>query len=179
MAGLVTANLLVGRMFGPAAGIARLDRQNARSPLHQMFDAPKAASCENGRIGRGALFAGRPLEIERNGVDAMADILGRESLAGEHMAQMSSAFRADDLGPASVGVGNAPDRSLDLVIETGPAAARIELVRRAVKRLAALPAAVDARLVVVVILAGEGPLGALVDDHPFFFLCKRFHALCR
>ena len=102
MAGLVTANLLVGRMFGPAAGIARLDRQNARSPLHQMFDAPKAASCENGRIGRGALFAGRPLEIERNGVDAMADILGRESLAGEHMAQMSSAFRADDLGPASV-----------------------------------------------------------------------------
>ena len=65
----------------------------------------------------------------------------------------------------------------NLVVETRPAAPRVELVRRTVQRRAALPADVGSVLLVFVVAAREGGLGPLVHDHPLLLRCQRFHIL--
>lgn len=108
----------------------------------------------------------------------MARILVGKAFTREDMPQMRPAAGAGDLGAAAVGVGRAAYRTCDLVVEGGPAAPRIELVLRTVERRAALAAAVEAALAVLVVFSREGSLGSLVDDDPAFVGCERFHGLC-
>ena len=84
------------------------------------------------------------LEFEYVAVDAVA-LVSRRRAVVEDVAQVAAAVGADDLGPAAIGVGDAPDAALDLVVEARPAAAAVELVLRAVERGVALPADVGAR----------------------------------
>ena len=57
----------------------------------------------------------------------------------------------------------------DRLGETRPAGARLELVRRREQRLTGYDVDVDARLLVIVVLAGEGPLGAVLLGDPALF----------
>ena len=72
----------------------------------------------------------------------MARVLGGERLALEDMPQVAAAGRADDLCAPAVCVLAAGDRPGDLVIEARPAAARVELVIRAVQGRVAAAAVV-------------------------------------
>lgn len=103
-------------------------------------------------------------ELQRDRVDAVADVPGGELLAAEDVAEVAAAVGALDLGPPAVGVGEVFHRRGQFGVEGGPAAVRRELVLGAVEQRAAAPARVDAVLEEVVVLAGEGALGALVDD---------------
>ncbi len=86
------------------------------------------------------------------------------------MAEVAAAVRALDLGAHAVGIGQPVHRARDLLVERGPAAVRVKLVVGAIERGVAAPADVGAGRVEVVVLAGEGPLGALpLDDIAFFF----------
>ena len=185
----MAAHLLVGGIFGPAARVARFDLQHAGHLGQQVLHAPETASGENRGFGPllflrllpsgGRLFAGFRFGFEekRNRIDAVARILRGKSLVQKHMPQVSSAFGAGDLGAPSVGVGRPHHGARNLVIETGPAAPRVELVGGTVQRRAALAAVVYARLAVVIISARKGRFGTLVDDHTSLFRCQRFHIL--
>ena len=94
----------------------------------------------------------------------MTRVLGREPLAEEDVAEVAAAVGALDLDAHAVGVGQAPDGAGDLVVEGGPAAVGVELVVGAIEGRVAAAADVGAGLVEVVVLAGEGRLGALVLD---------------
>ena len=181
----MAAHLLVGRAVGAAAGVTRFDREDAGLLFQQVFHAPETTAGEDRRFGRGGRLGGGPVgrlrgrhEVEREGVDAVARILVGKAFTREDMPQMRPAAGAGDLGAAAVGVGRAAYRTCDLVVEGGPAAPRIELVLRTVERRAALAAAVEAALAVLVVFSREGSLGSLVDDDPAFVGCERFHGLC-
>lgn len=97
----------------------------------------------------------------------------RVSLALEHVAQMAAAVAAHDLGAlhAERAVGVAGDGAGDGVEEGGPAAAGLELLVGGVEGRLAGGARVDALArVVLVVLAAEGRLGALLaDDAELFY----------
>ena len=77
------------------------------------------------------------------------------------MTEMAAAFRADDLRPTPVRIGNPLDGPRDLVIEARPAASGVELVRRAVQRRATLFATVSSFSFKTVVFAGERRFGSL------------------
>src|SRR5262245_50371286 len=107
-------------------------------------------------------------ELDRQRVDAVPRVLGRKALAMEDVPQVPAAGRAQDLDAVAVGVGLVPHRSRDLLVKAGPAAARVELAVGGVQWGVAAPADVGAFLKGVLVFAGEGPLGALVDDDALF-----------
>lgn len=177
----VAAHLLVGRMVLVAADVARFDVEHSGTLREHVLHTPEAPSGEDRRLlgrsrrGRLLLFG---KELQRDGVHAVARVLGREALVQEDVAQVGAAAGAGDLRTHAVGIGGAAHGPGDLVVEARPAASRVELVGRAVERRAALAADVGARLAVVVELSGEGGFGSLLFDDPFLFGCQRFHGLC-
>lgn len=93
-------------------------------------------------------------------------------LALEHVPEVAAAVRAHDLGAlhAERAVRVALDGARHGVEEGGPAAARLELVRRLVQRRVAAGARVDAGAGgVFVVGAGEGGLGALFAEDAELF----------
>src|SRR5262249_24334625 len=84
----------------------------------------------------------------------------------EDMAEMASAVVAEDLGAVAVGVGHSLHRAWDLVVEAGAAAVAGELALGAIERRVATPTDVGAWVHRVRILADEGGLRSLSEDHP-------------
>lgn len=137
--------------------------------LHYDFHGhgrPHLARLLHGVVGR---------EVQADAVDAVALVGGRgEALALEDVAQVASAVGADDLGAghAKGVVRMAGHGARDAVKVGGPAASRLELVRRLVQRRLAAGARVDARLrVELVILAGSGGLCALLPQDSELLCC--------
>ena len=96
----------------------------------------------------------------------MPRVFLRKPFAQEHMPQMPAAMVAQDLRPPSVGIGQALYGSGNLLIETGPAAARAEFVVGTVKRGFATPAHKGSFASEILIFPRERHFGALVHDHP-------------
>src|SRR6476661_4292835 len=93
----------------------------------------------------------------------------------EDVAEVAAAIRALDLDSPAVTVRDVRYRSRDLLVEGGPAAARVELRVGGVQRRVALPAEIGALDVEVVVFAGERKLGAFVEDDPRLFRIKFVH----
>src|SRR5688572_9899953 len=108
-------------------------------------------------------------EAHRERVDAVARVLGGDAFAEEDVAEVAAAVRALDFDAHAIRVRQAFDGAGDFVVEGGPAAVGVELVGAAVEWRVAATADVGAGLVEVVVLAGEGILGALVLDDAGFF----------
>src|SRR5690349_5161044 len=116
--------------------------------------------------GRASLA--RRLEVERDGVDAVAQP-GRRGAVLEHVAEVPAAPRAVHLRArhAERPVLARLDAALrDRPPVARPAGARVELLIRVEQRRAAARAAIDAVRVVIVEAAGERVLGALLAQHP-------------
>ena len=175
MSRAVAAHLLVSGILRMSADVSRHDIEHPRLLRKQMLHAPETASGEDRRLG--PLLFRRGHELQRHGVDTVARVPGRKTLACENMAQMTAAPGAGDLRAPPVGIDGPFHGSGNLVVETRPAAPRVELVRRTVQRRAALPADVGSVLLVFVVAAREGGLGPLVHDHPLLLRCQRFHIL--
>jgi len=94
-----------------------------------------------------------------------------ESLPLEHMAQVASASRALDLHSFAVRIGNATDRSGNLLVEGRPSAMGVELVVGPIERSPALLALVRPGAEIRLVLSRERRLGALVENHAL--LCAR------
>ncbi len=91
----------------------------------------------------------------------------------------AAAVGTGDLRPPSVRVGRAAHRTLYLIVETGPSAARVELVDRAVERRTALFAQVNTAALQLAVFTREGGLGTFVDDDVFLEIGEFFfHILC-
>src|SRR3546814_261892 len=87
---------------------------------------------------------------------------------GEHMAEVAVAVHRAHLGADHAKGVVAPLFDVlrhDRLGEARPAAAGLELVARGEQRLAGNDVDVDARLLVVVVLAREGPFGAVLLGH--------------
>ena len=94
------------------------------------------------------------------------------AFAFEDMSQVPAAGRAGDLGPPPVRVAGADHRPGDLLVEAGPATARVEFGCGGVKRRSTLPAEICAFRKSIFIFPGERHLGALMEDHALFFGCE-------
>src|ERR1700757_3080286 len=127
-----------------------------------------AALVSRGLWTRSSVFADLfRLQLQRRRVDAVAQA-GRPRSVGKDMAEMAGAFRAQHLG-ADHAVGGV----LLLVDMAGggrrskarPAAAGIELGVGLEQGLAATGADIGARPRLILVLAGERPLGRLFAQH--------------
>ena len=96
----------------------------------------------------------------------MANIFFRETFALENMAEMSSAIRAEDLGSRSVWFP--PYGPFDFIVETGPAAIRIELISGTIQRCVALATNVSSFDFVVEEFAATRHLCPFVQDDASF-----------
>lgn len=100
----------------------------------------------------------------------MTRVFLRHAFADEHMAQVAITVRAAYFGPRAIGIGNAFNRSFDLLVEAGPTTSGMELVVGPVEFRIAAFADVGALLEIVVVLAAEGRFGTLVlNDVSLFF----------
>src|SRR5450631_155755 len=131
----------------------------------------KPARPRLGRAGRNissnepaALFR---LQFQGRRIDAVTQS-GRAGAVLEHVAEMAVALRAQHLGPehAVADVALLVDMALDRGCgEARPAAAGIEFGVGFEQRLAAAGAGVGARRLLVLVFAGEWPLGRLLAQH--------------
>lgn len=110
------------------------------------------------------------IKLQTHAIDTMPLIRrGRVPFPLEHMAQMAAALGANDLRPGHAeGAIRMPRHGAGDAVEVGgPAAAALELVAGLVQRRVAGQAVVRARgRHVLVVLAREGRLRALLADHP-------------
>ena len=83
----------------------------------------------------------------------MADVFLGKPLAQENMSQMCTAIIADNFGSHPISILNPFYRSFNFIIKTGPAAMRIELVVRFVKRRVTSFANICSLFFVLIILA--------------------------
>ena len=58
----------------------------------------------------------------------MTGVFCSKPFALKHMSQMTAAMCADDFHPSTICIGKTPDRPVDLIIKTGPAAVRGEFI---------------------------------------------------
>ena len=94
----------------------------------------------------------------------MAGVLGRQAFALKNMPQVGAAVLADDLHPVAVGIGLAAHHARQGIVEGGPAAPGIELVRRTVQGHAALAAQVGPGGRVLFVLTGPRGFRGLAED---------------
>src|SRR5690606_26543126 len=135
------------------------------------------------RVGSGGGPGG--VEDEADGVDAVAGALGGEALTVEPVAEVGVA-----VGPAHLGAHHTERAVLQVahgarerLVERRPAAVRVELGVAGEQRRATGPAPVGARRLGLHVLAGPGPLGAALSEHPELlrvqadppFLLGQFH----
>ena len=104
----------------------------------------------------------------------MAHVLLGQLLPLEHVPEMGPAGGTENLRPSPVGVRQALHGAGQFVVEARPATTGVELVIGFIKRRAASSAHVGPGLVVIVILAGEGPLRALLYNDGLFLGCQLF-----
>src|SRR5688500_14659826 len=107
------------------------------------------------------------LEVERGAVDAVAQAALVARTVLENVAQVPFAARADHFGAdhAVRGVAMLLDRAVLGAGEARPARAAVELGVALEQRLPAPGADVFAGGLVLLVLAGEGPLGAGLPQH--------------
>src|SRR6266478_2861237 len=113
------------------------------------------------------------LQLQRRRIDAVAQS-GRAGAVLEHVAEMAVALRAQHLGPehAVADVALLVDMALDRGCgKARPAAAGIEFGVGFEQGLAAAGTGVGARRLLVLVFAGERPLGRLLAQHRV--LCRR------
>lgn len=119
---------------------------------------------------RPALFI---MKRQTDGIDTMPLIRRRVvTLTLEHMAQVPAAVATDDLRPlhAKRAVCVSGDGAGDAVEVGGPSAARFEFMVGGVERRVAAGAVVaPTRRLVLIVLAGEGGLGALFAENAELF----------
>ena len=87
----------------------------------------------------------------------------------EDVAEVRATISADDFGSIAVGVGDAFYGAGDFVIETRPAAMRIEFVGAAIKRSAASFADVCSAAGIIQVFAGIRGFSAFIYDYAFLF----------
>src|SRR6266478_1948069 len=107
------------------------------------------------------------LQLQRRRIDAVAQS-GRAGAVLEHVAEMAVALRAQHLGPehAVADVALLVDMALDRGCgKARPAAAGIEFGVGFEQGLAAAGTGVGARRLLVLVFAGERPLGRLLAQH--------------
>src|SRR4029077_17195723 len=107
-------------------------------------------------------------------VDAVAQA-GWARAVGKDMAEMAIAFRAQDLGAdhAVADIALLVDMALDRRLgEARPPAAGIELGVGLEQRLAATGAGIGALAVLMLVFAGERPLGRLLAQHGVLHRCQ-------
>jgi len=98
---------------------------------------------------------------------------GVKTLALEHVAKVASAVGAHNLNPATVGVRQLSHGSRDGVEKGGPAAAAVELLLGGIQRGVARGAVVGTLVgIVLVVLAGPGPLGTFLAKDAKLFLAQ-------
>ncbi len=73
--------------------------------------------------GRG-LFVG--VEVEGDGVDAVAGVGGSEAFTLEHVAKVGTAGSTGDFGSNAIGIWGTVDGAFDFGVEAGPATMGIE-----------------------------------------------------
>src|SRR5712691_11036814 len=108
-----------------------------------------------------------PLQLQRRRIDAVAQS-GRAGAVVEHMPEMAVALRAQHFGPdhAVADVALLVDVALQRRLsKTRPAAAGIELGVGFEQRLSAAGAGVGAGPLLMLVFAGERPLGRLLAQH--------------
>lgn len=113
-------------------------------------------------------------EPNRKRIDAVPSVFRGHSLACENVSKVSTAVFASDFdSPHPVRNVNVPlDRTLDFVIERGPAAVAVKFVARTIEWGVATAADERALLFVVQIFARPRPLRAFLGDDVFFLLCE-------
>ena len=114
-------------------------------------------------------------EMKREGIDAVAGILWCEILPCEDMPEMGIAVRAHYLCPAAIGIGYMLHRVWEFLIETRPAAARVEFRVRDIQRGCAAPADIRTFSEEIIILPRKRCLGPFVHDDAFLFRCQYSH----
>ena len=86
------------------------------------------------------------------------------------MSEMGAAVGADDLRSVAVGIGDAFDRPLDLVVKTGPPTVGTELVAGAVEGGVAPFADIDPLLEMVIVFPAERAFGPLLNNDMLLFI---------
>lgn len=125
-----------------------------------------------GQLPKDRLFFLRGLEGQRGRVDAMPQTRGGGTVS-EYMAQVSIAAGAEHLYSShtvAIVALSGHVAQVDGSVKAGPARARLEFGRRAVKGQIAAYAVVGACFFVVPILSGEGSLGACLARYAVLLL---------
>ena len=79
MAGLIGANVAVGRVFGVPAGVAHFREEHAFGLAQCLFDSPETAGSEDRSLGG--------CEFQRSGIEAITEAR-RLGAVRKHMSQM-------------------------------------------------------------------------------------------
>ncbi len=90
-------------------------------------------------------------------------------LTEKHVSEVSTTVIAENFSATAVGIRLPFDGPFYLVVEAGPAAVGFELRRRFIKRCITSCACINSLFVMIVIFAGKGDFGALVNDNPLLF----------
>ena len=174
MAGIASADVLIGRPVGMAARISGAHVHHAGEPAQGVFHAPETTTRQHGHLGiahqlvQGQaqlfLFAARRRETHGQGIDAVAGVLGRQAFTLKNMPQMGAAVLADDLHPVAVGIGLATHHARQGIVEGRPAAPGIELVRRTVQGHTALAAQIGPGGRILFVFTGPRSFRGLAED---------------
>lgn len=98
----------------------------------------------------------------------MPGIFLSQTLTFENVTEVAVAIGTKNLNSPTIGISLPANGSRNLIVESWPATARVELVLRAVQRGFAAATDVGARGKMLVVLTSEGVLGAFVFNHPSF-----------
>ena len=108
----------------------------------------------------------------------MTGIGGGELLAGKNVAKVSTAIGTLNLGTEVRHADNFGNGTLDFLIKTGPTAAGMEFGGGQVEGSMTAPAVIGTLNEILVILAGKGWLGALVNNYLFLLRSERVEFGC-
>lgn len=126
MTGVAGADLFVGGLSHCSADIARGDSDYPGDLLQVMLDAPETAAGKEGALV--ALVCHGRNKPDREGIDAVAGVLGGEALSEKQMPEMAVATMAENLGALSIGIGNLKHRFRDRRVKARPTTAAAKLV---------------------------------------------------
>src|SRR5437773_1246873 len=91
---------------------------------------------------------------------------------------MSATIGADYFNAFTVGIGHTLYCPLYFIVEARPAAMRVELIIRTIKRCVATTADIDTVVMIFIIFSCVSSVSSLVENDPFFLRCQLVIALC-
>jgi len=159
-------HLFVGWILPFATHVSDPSVEHAFQLFEEMFNSPETTTRKEHPVD--GWFLTFWDKNERNGIDAVANVLFGESFTVEDVAQVCPTVGAKDLGSNFVLVELLFDRARYLIVEGGPATTRMEFVRRVVQRYSAISAHVDALFEMICVFARERRFCSLFEqDEPF------------